>query len=64
MNGSNGPQWRNTIWHTALAVLAASVAIYLAAELIRDVLPVLIGVGVVLMIGYALWHMNRQRHGW
>jgi len=64
MNGSGPPQWRSTVWNAALTLLASAVALYVAATLIKDVMPVLIGGAIMLIVGYGLWRVHRHRDGW
>jgi hypothetical protein len=64
VNSPSQPPWSGPILNKALTILAAAFAIYIAASLIRSVLPVLIGFGVVLVVGYVLWLVHRNRSGW
>ena len=64
MNSPSQPPWSGPILNKALTILAAALAIYIAASLIRAVLPVLIGFAVVLILGYGLWFVHRNRDGW
>jgi hypothetical protein len=45
----------------AVSVLAIALMLYAAARLIAAVLPVLIGMGVVALLGFAGWSFYRFR---
>jgi hypothetical protein len=64
VNSPGQPPWSGPILNKAITILAAALAIYLGASLIRAVLPVLIGVAAVLVIGYVVWLVQRNRDGW
>ncbi len=46
--------WPDKALHLAMTVLAVAVMLYLAAKLIMAVLPVLIGIGGVIFVIFAL----------
>lgn len=48
----------------ALAVLAAAYALNLAADLLRQALPVLIPAAVLVVIGIGLWQWRSRSRGW
>jgi xanthine/uracil permease len=48
-------RWRDSAVNLAVTVLAIALMLYVAAQLIVAVLPVLIGMGVVAVIGFAGW---------
>lgn len=53
--------WRNGAMNLAVSVLAIALMLYVAARLIAAVLPVLIGMGVVALLGFAGWSFYRFR---
>ena len=54
-------RWLNGVLGAALMVLATGVALYVAARLIIAVLPVLIGISIAGLIGWALWSLHSLR---
>jgi xanthine/uracil permease len=54
-------RWLDGLLRMALTVLAIAVVLYIAARLIVAVLPVLIGMGVVALLGFAGWSFYRFR---
>lgn len=54
-------QWPDRALGMSVTVLAIAVALYIAARLIEAVLPVLVGVAVVGLVGYAAWAVYRFR---
>jgi|GEM_PF-3178637 len=56
--------WRSRLSGAAFTLLASAVAIYFAMRLVEAVWPVLVGVVVVVAIGYVAWVMHRRRDGW
>lgn len=53
--------WPDKAMSLALTVLAIAIALYIAARLIVAVLPVLIGIGVVALLGFAGWSIYQFR---
>jgi hypothetical protein len=53
-----------SIVNFALALLAASVALNLAATFLQAALPVLIPVGIVTLIGVGVWRWYNRPRGW
>jgi hypothetical protein len=64
VNSPGQPPWSGPILNKALTILAVALAIYIAASLIRAVVPLLISVAVELVVGYGLWLVHRNRGGW
>ncbi len=54
-------RWSDRVLGLALTVLAIAVMLNIAARLIVAVLPVLIGMGVVALLGFAGWSLYRFR---
>jgi xanthine/uracil permease len=54
-------RWREGALNLAVTVLAIALMLYIAARLIMAVLPVLIGVGIVGLVGFACWSFYRFR---
>jgi xanthine/uracil permease len=54
-------RWRDSAMNLAVTVLAIAVMLYAAARLILAVLPVLIGIGVVVFVGFAGWSIYQFR---
>lgn len=54
-------RWRDSAMNLAVTVLAIALMLYVAARLIAAVLPVLIGMGVVALLGFAGWSFYRFR---
>jgi xanthine/uracil permease len=54
-------RWLDGLLRVALMVLAVAVILYIAAKLILAVLPVLIGLGVAALLGFAVWSVYRFR---
>jgi hypothetical protein len=48
----------------ALAVLIACYCLNLAADYLREALPVLIPVLIVVVIGIGIWHWYHRPRGW
>lgn len=49
--------WLDRLLHAALVLLAIAVLLYIAARLIEAVLPVLIGAGIVVLVGFVSWSL-------
>ncbi|SDN38670.1 hypothetical protein [Geodermatophilus sp. DSM 45219] len=61
---SKGPRsWAASITSFTFVVLAAAFALNVAAELLREALPVLVPVGVTVLVGIGLWRWQHPR-GW
>ncbi len=56
--------WAASIVGFALMVLAAAYALHLAADLLREALPVLVPVGLVVLIGVGIWQWRTRPRGW
>jgi hypothetical protein len=56
--------WTASIVGFALAVLAAAYALNVAAQLLRQALPVLIPVAVLVLIGIGSWQWQSRARGW
>ena len=54
-------RWFDGLLGIAMTLLATALALYVAARLIIAVLPVLIGVAIVGLIGWAIWSLHRFR---
>lgn len=54
-------RWSDRLLGLALTVLAVAVMLNIAARLILAVLPVLLGIGVVALLGFAGWSFYRFR---
>jgi hypothetical protein len=61
---NNGRSWTASIVGFALAVLAVAYALNVAADLLRQALPVLIPVAVLVGIGIGLWQWRSRTRGW
>lgn len=61
-NGRRG--WTASIVSFALTVLAVSLALRLAAEWLREALPVLVPVAIVVAVGIGLWQWRSRSRGW
>jgi hypothetical protein len=49
----------------AVSALAVAIALHVAAGLLRSTEPELIGCGIAVLVGYALYFINRfQRSRW
>ncbi len=58
-------RWSDRLLGLALTVLAVAVMLHIAARLIVAVLPVLVGIGVVVLLGFAGWSFYRfQQSRW
>lgn len=58
-------RWRDSAMNLAVSVLAIALMLYVAARLIMAVLPVLVGIGVVVLLGFAGWSLYRfRRQSW
>lgn len=53
-------RWREGAVNLAVTVLAVAVMLYVAARLIAAVLPILIGVGVVILLGFVSWSIYQS----
>lgn len=53
--------WLDSLLRMALTVLAIAVLLYLAARLIVAVWPVLLGLGVAALLGFAAWTVYQFR---
>jgi|HubBroStandDraft_6_1064221.scaffolds.fasta_scaffold36331_4 xanthine/uracil permease len=54
-------RWRDSAMNLAVSVLAITLMLYVAARLIMAVLPVLVGIGVVVLLGLGGWSFYRFR---
>lgn len=54
-------RWSDRLLGPALTVLAVALMLHIAARLIVAVLPVLIGMVVVVLLGFAGWSFYRFR---
>jgi xanthine/uracil permease len=54
-------RWLDGLLRVAMTVLAIALVLYVAARLIIAVAPVLIGMGVVALLGFAGWSIYRFR---
>jgi xanthine/uracil permease len=54
-------RWRDSATNLAGTVLVIALMLYVAARLILAVLPVLIGIGVVVFIGFVGWSIYEFR---
>jgi xanthine/uracil permease len=54
-------RWRDSALNLAVTILMIALILYVAARLILAVLPVLIGIGIVLFIGFAGWSIYQFR---
>ncbi|MCF6743554.1 hypothetical protein E9529_04555 [Blastococcus sp. KM273128] len=61
---NNRRSWAASIVGFALAVLAAAYALNVAAALLRQALPVLIPVAVIVLISIGLWQWRSRTRGW
>jgi hypothetical protein len=52
-------QWPDKAMRVALIVLAIAVMLHIAAQLIVSVWPVLLAVGLVVLVGFAVWAVNQ-----
>ncbi len=52
-------RWSDRLLSLTLTVLAVAVMLHIAARLIVAVLPVLVGMGVVVLLGFAGWSFYR-----
>jgi xanthine/uracil permease len=58
-------RWSDRLLSLTLTVLAVAVMLHIAARLIVAVLPVLVGMGVVVLLGFAGWSFYRfQQSRW
>lgn len=59
----SGPpsHWLDGLLRLALTALAIALVLYVAAKLILAVWPVLVGVGVAALIGFAGWSIYQFR---
>jgi xanthine/uracil permease len=48
-------RWRDSALNLAVTVLAIALMIYVASRLILAALPVLIGIAIVALLGFAGW---------
>jgi len=48
-------RWRDCALNLAVSVLAIALMLHVAARLVLAVLPVLIGMGVVVLLGFVGW---------
>jgi hypothetical protein len=53
--------WPDKVVRFAIAVLAVALMLYVAARLIMAVLPVLSGIGIVVLLGFAGWSVYQFR---
>lgn len=61
---NNRGSWTASIVGFALAVLAVAYALNVAAALLRQALPVLLPVAVIVLIGIGLWQWRSWTRGW
>jgi xanthine/uracil permease len=54
-------RWRDSAVNLAVSVLAIAVMLYIAAQLILAVLPVLIVVGGIALVGFCGWSIYQFR---
>lgn len=54
-------RWRDSALNLAMTIFAIAVLLYVAARLIEAVLPVLIGVAIVGVLGFAGWSIYQFR---
>jgi len=54
-------RWQESALNLAVTVLAIAVMLYIAAQLIIAALPVLIGMAVVTLLGFAGWSFYQYR---
>jgi len=54
-------RWRDSALNLAFTVLVVALMLYVAARLILAVLPVLIGLGIVGLVGFAGWSLYQFR---
>lgn len=54
-------RWLDGLLRMALTVLAVALVLYIAAKLIIAVWPVLLGMGVVALLGFAGWSIYQFR---
>ena len=54
-------RWRDSALNLATTVLAIALMLYVAAQLIVAVLPVLIAVGAVGLVGFVGWSIYQFR---
>lgn len=48
-------KWLDKAMSLAITMLAIAVMLYLAAQLIAAVLPILIGIAIVILVGFIGW---------
>jgi xanthine/uracil permease len=53
--------WLDNVLRMAFTVLAIALILYVAARLILAVLPVLIGLGVLILLGFSCWSIYQFR---
>lgn len=53
--------WPDKAVSLAMTVLGVALMLYVAARLILAVLPVLIGIGIVALVGFAGWSVYQFR---
>jgi len=63
MTGPPG-NWRSALTSGAMTLLGAAIALYVAVRLIEAVAPVLITLGALAALAYAVWFFHRRRSGW
>ncbi|HEV7942444.1 MAG TPA: hypothetical protein VGP17_06535 [Solirubrobacteraceae bacterium] len=54
-------RWRDSALNLAISILAVALMLYLAAQLIVAVWPVLLVVGVVVLVGFVGWSVYQFR---
>jgi hypothetical protein len=54
-------RWRDSALNLAVSILAVALMLYLAAQLIVAVWPVLLVVGVVVLVGFVGWSVYQFR---
>jgi hypothetical protein len=63
MNGPAG-NWRSAFSSAAMTLFGVAIALYVAVHLVEAVAPVLITLGVLAALAYAVWFFHRRRSGW
>jgi len=63
MNGQPG-NWRSVFTSAAMTLLGVAIALYVAVHLLEAIAPVLITLGALAALTYAVWFLHRRRSGW
>jgi len=53
--------WRRSIVNLAISALVVAIALHIAVELVRTIVPELVTVLVVMLFAYGLWALARIR---